>query len=194
MRSWGRLTLATKVTLLRIAGVPLFGTLLHLHFRSAEAGGSAWRLAAMVVFVLVVATDALDGWLARSRDEVTPLGQVLDPLADKLLVLTAVVMLTRPWQEEIRPQFPPGLALFVFAREVFLILGHGVIRRVRGRVTVRPRWSGKAATFLVAALVFAVLLPAPEGWIRWLARLSFAGFALSWGQYLVDGARQLRGG
>lgn len=188
-RSLPLITLATRVTLLRLAGIPLFAGLLLRFFAT---GDPEWRRWALKLFVLIIATDALDGWLARSHKEESPLGAFLDPLADKFLMLCAIALLTRPYDPTFAPQFPLALALLILGREVFLFAGYWVIRRRVGRVTLRPRPSGKAATFLVAALVVALLWPFSPNAILLLALLTALCFALSWLQYLQDGLAQLR--
>ena len=82
----------------RIAFVPVFITLL-IYYRAGLVSGTPvedFRWTALVIFVAVAATDALDGYLARSRNEVTDFGRMLDPIADKLLVVSSLLLLTRP--------------------------------------------------------------------------------------------------
>ena len=83
-------TPANVITMLRIALVPVFGWVLVV----ASHDAVAWRLAATALFVLAALTDRLDGYLARSRGQITALGMILDPLADKLLMGTALVLLS----------------------------------------------------------------------------------------------------
>ena len=92
------LTLATKVTLARIVGTPIFVGLMVYYILSLKRGDPApgYRVAATVIFILVAVTDARDGYLARKRKEVSRLGRILDPLADKFLVLATLIVFTRP--------------------------------------------------------------------------------------------------
>lgn len=82
-----KLNLPTKITLLRILMIPIFVAVFYIEaipYRYAIAAG---------IFILAAATDALDGYLARSRNLVTNLGKFLDPIADKVLVSTAMIVL-----------------------------------------------------------------------------------------------------
>ena len=187
------ITLATRVTLLRILGIPLFVLLMIYYTLGLRAGtGEDWyRVAALGVFALVALTDALDGYLARSRNEVTRLGRTLDPLADKLLLLSAVIMLTRPGLPELHPQLPVWFALVVIARDGFLVIGAWVILHMAGHVEVHPRLTGKAATFFQMASVVGVLMEMPAHPLLALAGVAAALTAISGLQYLWDGLRQI---
>ncbi len=187
------ITLATRVTLLRILGIPVFVLLMIYYTLALREGADAdwYRVAALGVFGLVALTDALDGYLARSRNEVTRLGKMLDPLADKLLLLSAVVMLTRPGMPELHPQLPVWFALVVITRDLFLVIGAWVILHMAGRVEVHPRLTGKAATFFQMLSVVGVLIEMPARALLALAGLAAGLTLLSGLQYLWDGLRQI---
>ncbi|MFT5494679.1 MAG: cardiolipin synthase [Kiritimatiellia bacterium] len=188
-----QITLATRVTIVRILGIPVFVLLMLYYFLSIRNGQpeESYRLASLVCFILIIATDALDGYLARSRDEVSRLGQILDPIADKLLVLSALVLLTRPYQEAFQPQLPLWFATLLISRDIFIVAGCLVIQSVKHKVEVRPRWSGKLSTFLVAGTIALVLLPAPQIVINGFLITSGICITISWFQYLQDGMKQL---
>lgn len=190
--SSGGLTLATKVTLVRLMGVPVF-VLLLIYFTLGLAAGQdpdAFRIAALVVFVAVASTDALDGYLARSRGEITRLGKVLDPLADKSLLLAGLVLLTRPSLPGLAPHIPIWFTALVISRDVIMLVGYLVIHHFAGRVEVRPRWSGKTATVLQMLVIFWTLLQCER---HFLAIVVAAGVltGVSFIGYVLDGARQL---
>lgn len=189
------LTLATKVTIVRILGIPVFVLLLMYYNLSLGAGqpDDRFRVAALAVFAAISLTDALDGYLARSRGEITLLGKILDPLADKLLLLSAVVMLTRPSLSGAREQLPVWFALTVISRDTILLLGFGVVHHVSGRVEVRPRLIGKAATFLQMATVVWLLAVAerPGFLFRWIAAAAAVCTAVSGILYIFDGLKRL---
>lgn len=189
-----RITLATRVTLLRILGIPVFVLLMvyyHMSLR-ADAPNEMFRIAALGVFVLVAATDALDGYLARSRHEITELGRILDPLADKGLLLSAVVMLTRPSLPALQPQLPVWFTLTIVSRDVLLVLGAVVINHLAHRVEIRPRLTGKAATFFqMATVVCALAVCGPGPAFTGLAMLAAACTLVSGLQYTFDGIRQI---
>lgn len=186
------LTLATKVTLARIMGIPVFVGLLvyYLHGLSRGVEDPRLRVAALIVFVAVAATDALDGYLARSRNEVTRLGKVLDPLADKSLLLSALILLTRPSLPQFEPHIPLWFTLLVISRDVLLLAGYFVIHHLAGRVDIRPCWSGKAATALTMLAVCWVLMQRLDAWFGWCIIAAGACTVVSGIQYAIDGARQ----
>ena len=187
------MTLANKVTVLRILGTPVFVLLMvyyiiSLHREDAVIG---YRVCATVIFFAVALTDALDGYLARTRQEVTRIGTILDPLADKILVLSTVFLFTRPSLPALQPQFPIWFAVAVISREGILILGSLIIYLLHGDVRIQPRWTGKLATICSLGCV---------GWA--LCNLSYRVFdrlvliaggltILAGVQYVFDGLRQL---
>jgi cardiolipin synthase len=188
-----KLTLATRVTLARILGIPVFVLLMIYYAMSLRAGrpDEYLRVAALAAFLLIALTDALDGFLARRRGEVTALGAVLDPLADKSLLLSAVIVLTRPGLPALQPQLPVWFSVIVISRDAMLVAGFFLIRHFAGAVKVRPRRAGKLSTFLLIAAVTWALADGPAAPFRWLCALA-AGVTLVAGlQYVVDGIRQL---
>jgi CDP-diacylglycerol--glycerol-3-phosphate 3-phosphatidyltransferase/cardiolipin synthase len=191
--SYTQLTLATKVTITRILGIPVFVLLMIYYFISLERGeaNEAYRYAALGLFITIIATDALDGYLARSRGEISKLGALLDPLADKLLVLSSLILLTRPNFTEFQPQLPVWFTVTLISRDGFLVLGYFVIYAVAHKVEVKPTWAGKASTFLVAITVGLVLVKAPTLLLNIFLGMSAACVVTSWWQYLRAGLKQM---
>ncbi len=145
-----RLTLATKVTILRLLGIPVF-VLLMIYYEISlrqEAPVPAYRWAAFGCFLAIALTDALDGFLARLYNEVTWLGRVLDPLADKILLLAGIILFTRPGLTALQPQFPIWFTVLVISRDIILVAGAYLIDYFTGAVHVHPRMTGKMATAL----------------------------------------------
>lgn len=151
--SQGRLwTPANVVTVIRICFVPVF-VVVYLApwptWSSALSDGEAWRpWVSAIVFVLIAATDALDGYLARSRGEVTDFGKFMDPLADKILVLAALLALTE------LGALPSWVTLVIMARE-FIVSGLRMIAASQGTV-IAASWYGKAKTVtqMIAIVLF----------------------------------------
>ena len=187
------LPLALKVTLVRIMGIPVFVGLLVYYLSGLNEGHNLMqlRLAALAVFIVIAATDALDGYLARSRNEVTRLGTVLDPLADKALILSALIILTRPTLPQLAPHIPIWFTTLVISRDVVLIIGYFLVHHFTGHVEVRPRWSGKIATAMTMLTICWVLMQQLDVWFDRFIIVSGICTAVSMVQYLVDGARQL---
>lgn len=189
----GPITLATKVTIARILGIPVF-ILVMIYYKMSLAAGApieGYRHAALVLFLVIAASDALDGYLARSRDEETRLGAILDPLADKTLLLSAIILLTRPSLPELSPQFPVWFTLIVISRDAVLLGGSYLIHAMTGHVDVHPRITGKVATFLQMGAIVAALIPLPYTVFFWIAVIAAVFTLLSGLQYIADGVRQL---
>ena len=170
--------LANWLTVLRILLIPVFVTLLVYK----RPGG------ALVVFAFAAFTDLLDGYVARQRGSQSRLGAFLDPMADKMLLISSFVTLT--WLKAL----PFWIAAVVISRDVILVVGALLIHMVGGRIYPRPTWAGKAATFFQIATVLLGLtaryfrIPLGLEIAMWLA----AAFTVVSGlQYLVQGMRYL---
>lgn len=188
-----KITMATKVTILRILGVPVFVVLVVYYLSSIKLGApvDAYRKAALALFILVAATDALDGYLARKRGEISRLGTILDPIADKSLMLSGLILLTRPAIPELTPHIPLWFTGLVISRDVFLIAGGLLIHFFAREVTVKPHLTGKIATVLQVVVIAWVLAQAASDWFPWAVGLAGFFTAASWFRYLIDGLRQL---
>jgi cardiolipin synthase len=136
------LNLPNFLTLIRILTIPFFLAYLAYH-RYGEA---------LLVFIVGGVTDFLDGLAARLMNQKTALGAYLDPVADKLLVLTSYVMLA------LIGGIPTWVAVIVVSRDVFLILGYAIIYFLVGdRLEVRPSFIGKSSTMLQLITLGAAL-------------------------------------
>jgi len=187
------ITLATKITILRILGVPVFVVLVMYYLASIRNGMpvDGFRQAALVLFLLVAATDALDGYLARKRGEISRLGSILDPIADKALMLSGLILLTKPSLPQLEPHIPLWFTGLVISRDVFLIAGAFLIHAFSSHVHIKPHFTGKVATALQMVVITWVLAQAAAEWFVWAVALAGIFTAASWGIYLVDGLRQL---
>jgi cardiolipin synthase len=140
------MTLANKITVGRIIAIPLLIIALLEH-------NVLW---ARIIFVLSVASDALDGMIARIRGERTPLGSFLDPLADKLLLLGTFVAYTYlGW-------IPIWIFIAVISRDLIIILGWSIVFILTGNSKIEPRVLGKATTALQMAVAGVRLINVPE--------------------------------
>ncbi len=129
------LTAANQLTFLRLILVPVFA-LCMLY------GHQGW---ALLTFLVAGVTDALDGVIARRLSQPTTLGAWLDPMADKLLLLTMFVMLTLPGMN-LANHVPLWLTVIVISRDVAIVLTVAVVNLAVSRRTFRPTLLGKAAT------------------------------------------------
>ncbi len=187
------ITLATKITILRILGVPVFVVLVMYYLASIRAGlpVEGYRHAALALFLTVAGTDALDGYLARKRGEISRLGTILDPIADKALMLSGLILLTKPSMPELTPHIPLWFTGMVISRDVFLIAGALLIHSFARDVKVKPHLTGKIATVLHVVVIAWVLAQAAAEWFPWMVFLAAAFTAASWCIYLIAGLRQL---
>jgi CDP-diacylglycerol--glycerol-3-phosphate 3-phosphatidyltransferase len=122
------MTTASKITLARVALIPVFMVLLLLH----------QNIAALIVFIVASATDFVDGYIARHYNQVSDFGKFLDPLADKLLVLAAMLIFVQ-WG-----RMPAWAVMLVLTRE-FAVSGLRMVAAANGNV-IAAGWSGKVKT------------------------------------------------
>lgn len=170
------MNLPNILTLGRIAAVPAFALLLLYHGAGFHEGvPSAWlRHLATAIFFAAVFTDALDGYIARRFHQKTRLGTILDPLADKLLLVTALILLS--WNRgHAFPQIPLWFPVLVLSRDILVMLGIAVIFMLGRGLEVRTHWTGKVSTGLQMAALALVLLGVPGAPLEiviWLGGLS----------------------
>ncbi|UPK76656.1 CDP-diacylglycerol--glycerol-3-phosphate 3-phosphatidyltransferase [Nocardioidaceae bacterium SCSIO 66511] len=154
------LNIANALTVLRILMVPVFGWLLLVD----DGESTGYRLAAFAVFVLAMATDRIDGDLARSRGLITDFGKIADPIADKALTGMAFVGLS------IIGELWWWVTIVVLVREWgitlmrFWVIRRGVIAASRG---------GKIKTVLQSVALGLYVLPLPD-WAMWVAHITMA--------------------
>lgn len=147
-------TPANIVTLLRICGVPLFVIAIISPWPAwlpVWVDAEVWKSwIAAGIFILLAATDGLDGYLARSRGEVTNLGKFMDPLADKILVAAALLALIE------LGVLPSWVALVILCRE-FIVSGIRMVAASQG-VVIAASWYGKAKTVtqIIAIVLFII--------------------------------------
>ncbi len=185
------MTTANKITILRILLVPFFVVELLYYLQTGEDGH---RLAALGSFGLAAALDGVDGYVARHFNQKSELGAILDPLADKLLLVSGVVVLSGNHSGHLG-QIPLWLTGVILGRDLLILPGIGLVRFTTGQLVVRPRWMGKVATVLQMAVVIGVLLRWDQGAGRgWVAGgMLAAAICTGWSGmlYLWDGVRQL---
>jgi cardiolipin synthase len=150
------------LTIFRMVLIPIFVTLLfYQRF-----------ILALAVFVVAGVTDGLDGLLARRFDQRSQLGTVLDPIADKLMLVTAFIVLS---MRSVFPQPVPShlpvpfwVTVAVISRDVFIVVGAAAINIMTGFRGFRPSWLGKLNTSVqiigIAAIMFAASFPYGTGY------------------------------
>ena len=180
------MTTANKITVGRILLIPGF---IYLLLRHREEGADWQRWAALMCFAVVAVLDGVDGYVARRYQQRSELGAVLDPLADKLLLVSALILLSL--DQRYLGTLPRWLNFIVISRDALVVLGLGVVQFTVGKVAVRPRMTGKVATVLQMAVVLWTLLGWPSEGQWWIAAAAAGLTLVSGTQYLSDGMRQL---
>ncbi|HEX2772895.1 MAG TPA: CDP-diacylglycerol--glycerol-3-phosphate 3-phosphatidyltransferase [Micromonosporaceae bacterium] len=170
---------ANGITALRLVLVPIFVLLVV----ASELTAPAWRIAASLTFVFASATDLVDGWIARRYGLVTSFGKVADPIADKALTGSALVMLSA------YDRIPWWVTLVILGREIgvtlirFSVIRHGVIPASRG---------GKAKTALQILAIVWYLWPVPQALTvvgPWILAAAVVATVLSGAYYVLQALR-----
>ena len=181
------MTTANKITIFRVLLVPGF-VVMVLYY--VDTGTELFRVLALLAFALAALSDAVDGYIARRYNQHSELGKILDPLADKLLLVSGIVLLSFHNEPHL-DRLPLWLTGTIIGRDVLLLLGLIVIHYTCGRITVRPVMIGKVATVLQMTCVLWALLK----WNTNLLLVWSIGAAVCTGIsgfiYTVDGVRQL---
>ena len=162
------LTTANQLTILRMLLIPAFVILLVYGYRG-------W---ALLTFLAAAATDLLDGLIARIAGQKTDLGAWLDPMADKLLLVTMFVMLTLPGIGSAN-RLPLWFTVLVISRDVAIVLTVAVINLAVGHRTFRPSFFGKLATATYVVTGVAAL------YFNYLNQQSAIVTALIWGSLAI---------
>lgn len=150
------MTLASKITLVRVALIPLYMLTMYL------SGGQVnlWMWISLGLFIIASLTDYVDGQIARKWNQVSDFGKFLDPLADKLLVISAMTMFCE-WGV-----FPAWALMIVLTRE-FAVTGLRLVAVGKGKV-IAAGWSGKVKTAsTMVGLCVMMAFPTVE-WLSWL--------------------------
>src|SRR3989338_4215519 len=130
-----------RITILRILLIPVFIVLLYVKVKYVE-------YVAALVFIMLALTDALDGYVARKRKEVTKLGKLIDPLADKLMISAALIFL-------IGRGVPEWMAFVIIARE-FAVTGLRLV--LSSKITIHASFWGKIKTISQIVAIIAVII------------------------------------
>jgi len=157
------LTIPNLISSLRIALIPVFVALI------VEPDT---RRAGLVLFVVVVATDWVDGALARATGQVSDLGKVLDPVADRLAIAAGLIALV------VADAFPLWAALLILVRDVTVLIA-GLVLLSKRRARIEVRYLGKVATFALMAAIACI------AWGSLGYPLAPAALACGWAVYAV---------
>lgn len=179
------MNIANKISTFRILSVPFFVASL-VYFHQDPAHNDHLRFIALAIFVLAVISDAVDGYIARKAREESPAGKILDPLGDKLLLMSAFLGL---YLVDLPVRFPLAVILVVISRDLIILLGAIVLFMVRQKITIVPtRWGKLTTTFQMAAVI-AVLLQWHYAFALWRTAVFFT--IVSGIDYVIRGFKLL---
>jgi CDP-diacylglycerol--glycerol-3-phosphate 3-phosphatidyltransferase len=165
------------LTIARLAMIPVFIALLLV-----SDGGHSW--AAAIVFGVAAITDQVDGWVARRWQVESEFGKVADPLADRLMIDAAVILLWNAGRL-------PWVALAIPARDLALVAGYRLVME-RG-YDFSVNLAGKAATwFLYASLAFVMVTREGTDWPLWIFWAGFGLAVVSLAGYVIKARREVR--
>lgn len=201
------MTTANKITIVRILMIPCFVMMAIYYGRGVAKGHPQdWqRYLAIAIFLLAAASDGIDGYVARRYNQRSQLGVVLDPIADKGLLVAGIITLSfSNWSYE----FPIWFPVLVISRDVVILTGTLMLHYLVGKVHVHPSWVGKVATVLQMTAIALALLQL--NFFAWTFHLGSSGWhvdfidipvalaglftLISGVGYVMEGIRQLQAG
>jgi CDP-diacylglycerol--glycerol-3-phosphate 3-phosphatidyltransferase len=149
------------LTFLRLLLLPVFLWVMLLDAGHQSGEPSRYRWWAVGIFGVMALTDKLDGYLARRLNQTSKIGTILDPVADKLLIASSVVLLSFDWAAGAAYRIPLAVVAAVYGKDLIVVVGTLCLLAYAGKVSAPPRLLGKAGTFFQLLLVMLTLL-APD--------------------------------
>ena len=196
-----KITWATRITILRILLVfPFVSFMLKINAHElGPKGQNAMRYFAIALFIIMAISDGIDGYLARKKNQITRLGAFLDPIADKLLITCACLLLASQKAHVNNFWLPSTVVVFIIGKDLLLLIGFVIVYFLTSRFLIAPVFAGKLATTVQLVMVAAILI-APEvslvfsGWI-WFLRFAWWSAAgtsiLATFVYILKGSRYI---
>ena len=167
-----KMNLANKLTIFRIILVPIMAIIPYLNLQGDFIGLPLTYFWMLLIFIVASITDKLDGYIARSRNQVTTFGKFLDPLADKILVLTAMVLLVE------LGKIPAWIPVIVLARE-FLVSGYRLIAVEKGGQVIAASIWGKLKTVTQMIAIILIMFDRNNFWDCFRGGLNGVDFAIN---------------
>jgi cardiolipin synthase len=180
-----KFTWATRITILRILLiVPFVSLMLKINdARLSDVTQNAMRYIAIAVFLVMAISDGIDGYLARKKKQITTLGSFLDPIADKLLITCACLLLASQRGHVEGFLLPSTVVVLIVGKDLFLLIGFTMVYLITSQIRIIPAFIGKLATTLQLSMVTGILI-GPEvsriipGWI-WFLRVLWWSAAIT---------------
>ncbi len=179
------LNFANKITLFRILAVPFF--IASVLYYSPQR--DTLRYISLGIFLLAVISDVIDGYIARTCRQQTKGGAILDPLADKALLISAFICLYVKDGFPLGIKFPLWVILSVISRDVIILLGSMIIYIVHGDLEIVPTKLGKLTTFFQTLCIIGILLQWQFSYFIWYATVALT--AVSGFGYIRKGIKVL---
>ena len=167
-----KMNLANKLTIFRIILVPIMAIIPYLNLQGDFMGLPLTYFWMLLIFIVASITDKLDGYIARSRNQVTTFGKFLDPLADKILVLTAMELLVE------LGKIPAWIPVIVLARE-FLVSGYRLIAVEKGGQVIAASIWGKLKTVTQMIAIILIMFDRNNFWDCFRGGLNGVDFAIN---------------
>lgn len=173
------MNLANKISIARIILIPFF--IASIIYSRMDI--------ALIFFTLAIISDGVDGFIARSLRQKTKLGTILDPLADKMLLISAYICLSMASSIPNQLRLPPYVPIIVISRDVIIVLGSIMIHLITGDLKVAPSAIGKITTFFQMITIVSILTKFNYSYIIWNATIVLT--IISGVDYIRKGSRVL---
>jgi cardiolipin synthase len=196
-----KLNWATRITIFRILLiVPFVSFMLKINDPDlSDVVRNIMRYMSIILFLIMAVSDGVDGYLARRKNQITKLGTFLDPVADKLLITCACLLLASQKSQVGNFPLPPTVVVLIIGKDLFLLIGFVIVYLITSKIHIAPAFIGKLATTLQLSMVAGILI-GPEvsrllpGWIWFLRFLWWSAAAtaiLATLIYIRDGSRYI---
>ena len=192
------MTTANKITVARILMIPAFVTMAIYYGESIQRHEpTEWmRFAAILIFLIAAVSDGLDGYVARRYKQRSSLGVILDPIADKGLLLSGIITLSISNWSESDPdygKFPIWFPVVVITRDAVILVGAVILHFFIGnKMKVKPSWTGKVATVCQMCAIAWVMLQLRFLPLTFVVIVAGVFTVISGIIYVVEGVRQLQ--
>ncbi len=196
-----KLNWATRITIFRmLLIIPFVSFMLKINDPNlSDATRNVMRYVSILLFLVMAVSDGVDGYLARRKNQITKFGAFLDPIADKLLITCACLLLASQRGHVENFMLPPTVVVLIIGKDLFLLIGFIIVYLITSKIHIAPVFVGKLVTTLQLSMVAGILI-GPEvssiltGWI-WFLRIlwwSAAGTAILVTLiYIRDGSRYI---
>jgi len=172
-----RMNLANRITIARIILIPFFiAAIVYSRITTA-----------LIIFIIAMASDGADGFIARALKQKTKLGTMLDPMADKLLLISAYICLSLAPTIPAHLRLPPYVPIIVISRDVIIVLGSVTVYFITGDLKVSPSIAGKITTFFQMLTIVSILIHFRYSFVIWNIAVMLT--VISGIDYVIKGSR-----